>query len=55
MKNRFVRFIKEDDGQDLIEDALLAALLAAALAVGITALKQQVGTSFTSVGTALGS
>ena len=28
MKNLFVRFVREDGGQDLIEYALLAALIA---------------------------
>ena len=30
MKNLFARFIKEEEGQDLIEYALLAALIAVA-------------------------
>ena len=32
MKNLFVRFVREEEGQDLIEYALLAALIAVALA-----------------------
>ena len=55
MKNLFARFIKEEEGQDLIEYALLAALLAVALAAGITTLKGQIGTVFTNVGAALAS
>ena len=55
MKNLFARFIKEEEGQDLIEYALLAALLAVALAAGITTLKGKIGTVFTGVGTALAS
>jgi len=53
MKNLLVRFIREEEGQDLIEYALLAALLAVALTAGITTLKGQIGTVFTSVGTSL--
>jgi Flp pilus assembly pilin Flp len=49
MKNLLARFIKEEEGQDLIEYALLAALIAVACivilnatAVGITGIFQRV-------------
>ena len=38
MKNLFNRFVREDQGQDLIEYALLAAFVSLAAAVGATAL-----------------
>jgi|SwirhisoilCB1_FD_contig_71_2453803_length_360_multi_11_in_0_out_0_2 pilus assembly protein Flp/PilA len=34
MKSLFVRFIREDEGQDLIEYALLATLISVAAAIG---------------------
>jgi Flp pilus assembly pilin Flp len=37
MKSLMVRFIREDQGQDLIEYALLASFLSVAAAVGATA------------------
>jgi Flp pilus assembly pilin Flp len=37
MKSLIVRFVNEDQGQDLIEYALLASFLSVAAAVGATA------------------
>ena len=37
MKGLFVRFVREDQGQDLIEYALLASFLSVAAAAGATA------------------
>jgi pilus assembly protein Flp/PilA len=37
MKSLIVRFVREDQGQDLIEYALLASFLSVAAAVGATA------------------
>lgn len=37
MKSLIVRFVSEDQGQDLIEYALLASFLSVAAAVGATA------------------
>jgi Flp pilus assembly pilin Flp len=37
MKGLMVRFVREDEGQDLIEYALLASFLSVAAAVGATA------------------
>jgi Flp pilus assembly pilin Flp len=34
MKNLFVRFVREEEGQDLIEYAMLATLIALAVGVG---------------------
>ena len=36
MNNLFVRFIREDEGQDLIEYALLATFISVVAAVGAT-------------------
>lgn len=41
MKSLIVRFVKEDQGQDLIEYALLASFLSVAAAVGATAAGTQ--------------
>jgi pilus assembly protein Flp/PilA len=53
MKNLFVRFIREDVGQDLIEYALLAGLISLASIVAITALGTAIQGKFTEVGTAV--
>ncbi len=37
MKGLFARFVREDEGQDLIEYAMLATLIAIAVAVGANA------------------
>ena len=44
MKNLIVRLVKEEEGQDLIEYALLATLVALAAAVGATALGTNLNT-----------
>jgi pilus assembly protein Flp/PilA len=41
MKRLFVRFVREDEGQDLIEYALLATFVSVAAAVGATAAGTQ--------------
>jgi pilus assembly protein Flp/PilA len=38
MKNVFARFIREEEGQDLIEYAMLATLIALVVGLGATAL-----------------
>ncbi len=38
MKNLIARFVREDEGQDLIEYALLATLIALVAGVGATTL-----------------
>ena len=45
MKNLFVRFVREEEGQDLIEYSLLAALIA----VGSITLMGQVSTAINGV------
>jgi pilus assembly protein Flp/PilA len=50
-KDRFVnRLIREDDGQDVVEYALLAAIIAAAAVLVIPALTAKLGNAFTTGG-----
>jgi pilus assembly protein Flp/PilA len=49
MKNLLARFIKEEDGQDLIEYALLAALIAIAAVTVMTTLGGSINTIFSNV------
>jgi len=51
MKNLFNRFVREEQGQDLIEYALLAGLISLAATVGITALGGALNTKFSGLGT----
>jgi len=53
MKNLFVRFVREDAGQDLIEYSLLAALVAVACIAAMKALAVDIGEIFTKIGAAL--
>lgn len=53
LKSCFIRMIKEDSGQDLIEYALVAALIALGAVAGMKTLSSDIGTAFTSVGSAL--
>jgi pilus assembly protein Flp/PilA len=53
MKNLFVRFVREEEGQDLIEYSLLAALIAVACIVAMKALAVNINGIFTKIGTAL--
>jgi pilus assembly protein Flp/PilA len=49
MKNLLARFIKEEDGQDLIEYALLAALIAIAAVAIMTTVGGSINTIFSKV------
>jgi pilus assembly protein Flp/PilA len=53
MKNLFVRFVREENGQDLIEYALLAALVALGCVAAMNTLAGNIGTAFGKVGTSL--
>jgi pilus assembly protein Flp/PilA len=53
MKNLFVRFVREEKGQDLIEYALLAALIALACTAAMTTLAGKISGEFTTIGNAL--
>lgn len=48
------RLVREEDGQNLIEYALVAGIVALGAIVALTALKTQVIALFTRVSTALG-
>ena len=54
MKNLFARFIKDEEGQDLIEYALLAAFIAVVAITAITAVGTKVNAVFDKVNTTLG-
>jgi pilus assembly protein Flp/PilA len=51
--NQMRAFVVADEGQDLIEYALLAALVALAATVAMTSLGTSISTVFTSVGNSL--
>ena len=53
MKSLFNRFVREEQGQDLIEYALLAGLISLASVAAITALGTAIQNKFTAVGTAV--
>jgi pilus assembly protein Flp/PilA len=53
MKNLFNRFVREEQGQDLIEYALLAGLIALGSVAAVTIVGTQVKTLFTNVGNAV--
>jgi Flp pilus assembly pilin Flp len=51
MKNLFVRFVREEDGQDLIEYAFLIIFIAFVAAAGANALGLGINTLFSNIGT----
>ena len=53
MKNFITRFVREDEGQDLVEYALLIAFIALACIVGMQTLGSAINTEFTSISTSL--
>ena len=53
MKNLIVRFVREEEGQDLIEYSLLAALISVASIAFMTPLSTQINAVFTAITTAL--
>ena len=53
MKNLFVRFVREEDGQDLIEYSLLCALIAVACIAAMTALAGDINEIFPLIGASL--
>jgi pilus assembly protein Flp/PilA len=53
MMNLMKRLWKEEQGQDLIEYALLVALVALAATVGMNALATKINLEFTNLGTSL--
>jgi pilus assembly protein Flp/PilA len=53
MKNLVTRFVREEEGQDLIEYSLLAALIAVACIAAMNALAVDINEIFTRIGVAL--
>ena len=53
MQNLINRFVREEDGQDLIEYSLLAALIAVACIAAMQALAVDINEIFTRIGGAL--
>ena len=53
MKTLFNRLVAEDEGQDLIEYALLAGLISLVCVLAITAAGQKVSTLFTNITAAI--
>ena len=51
MKNLIVRFVREEEGQDLIEYAMLATLIALVVGVAAGTLGTNLSTWYTSMGT----
>ncbi len=51
MRNTFKSFLREEDGQDLIEYALVVALIAFAAAVGMNTVAAKINTAFSNIGT----
>ena len=50
MKNLVMRLWKEEEGQDLVEYALLVALVALAATAGMNTLATKINASFTTLG-----
>ena len=55
MRNFIVRFVRDEEGQDLVEYAMLLAFIALIAIVGVKALGVKVDSFFSNVATALGS
>jgi pilus assembly protein Flp/PilA len=53
MKNLVIRFVREEEGQDLIEYSLLAALIAVACIAAMKALAVDINQIFGKIGAAL--
>jgi Flp pilus assembly pilin Flp len=53
MKNLITRFVREDEGQDLVEYALLIAFIALACIVGLQILVTAIMTQSPSIATSL--
>ena len=53
MKNLFVRFVRNEEGQDLIEYSLLCALIAVAAIAAMNLLAADINLIFAAIGAAL--
>ena len=47
------RIVREEEGQGMVEYALIAALVAILLVAGLTGLKDEIAGTFTAIGAAL--
>jgi pilus assembly protein Flp/PilA len=54
MKSLVVRFIREDEGQDLVEYALLITFIALACIIGMQQLGTAINNRYNSISTSLG-
>ena len=55
MKNLFKRFVRDDEGQDLIEYAFLAVFIALVVTVALGTLGTNLNTKFNSIATQVSS
>ena len=53
MKNLFVRFVREDEGQDLVEYALLITFIALACIIGMQQLGTAINEKYQAISTSL--
>ena len=53
MKELLAKFVRDTEGQDLIEYALLAATIALGTVAGMNAIRDAVNTEFTNIGTSV--
>ena len=53
MKNFITRFVREDEGQDLVEYALLIAFIALACIVGLQNLGTAINNTYNSISSSL--
>jgi pilus assembly protein Flp/PilA len=55
MKNLLVRFVREDEGQDLVEYALLITFIALACIIGMQQLGTAINQKYQAISTSLNS
>ena len=55
LRELWIRLVKEESGQDLIEYALVAALIGLGAVAGMKTLANNIGNAFNSVGNSLSS
>ncbi len=55
LRELWIRLVKEESGQDLIEYALVAALIGLGAVAGMKTLANNIGNAFNSVGSTLSS
>jgi Flp pilus assembly pilin Flp len=53
MKTLFKRFVRETEGQDLIEYALLASVIALGVTAAMIFLRSQLNTEFSNIGNSI--